>query len=150
MELVAEITHWVPAMKLLSLALAAIFFAFGIAKFARYEQDAVKTLVAGHPILRFGPKLMTPAGFSIFLGIVELSTALLLVLGIFFPSFGLLGGLLGVLTFLVTLSLFPYVQYFEEEAGRLFLSSRGQFLMKDFGLLVACLAIAHHHALALV
>jgi uncharacterized membrane protein YkgB len=68
----------------------------------------------------------------------------------FFPSFGLLGGLLGVLTFLVTLSLFPYVQYFEEEAGRLFLSSRGQFLMKDFGLLVACLAIAHHHALALV
>ena len=54
MELVAEITHWVPAMKLLSLALAAIFVAFGIAKFARYEQDAVKTLVAGHPILRFG------------------------------------------------------------------------------------------------
>ena len=83
MELVAEITHWVPAMKLLSLALAAIFVAFGIANFARYEQDAVKTLVAGHPILRFGPKLMTPAGFSIFLGIVELSTALLLVLGIF-------------------------------------------------------------------
>ena len=28
MELVAEITHWVPAMKLLSLALAAIFVAF--------------------------------------------------------------------------------------------------------------------------
>ena len=35
MELVAEITHWVPTMKLLSLALAAIFVAFGIAKFAQ-------------------------------------------------------------------------------------------------------------------
>lgn len=150
MELLAEIIRWVPAMKILSLALAAVFFAFGIAKFARYEQDAVKTLVAGHPVLRFGPKLMTSAGFSIFLGIVELSTALLLVLGIVFPSLGLLGGLLGVLTFLVTLSLFPFVQYFEEEAGRLFLSSRGQFLMKDLGLLAACLAIAHHFALALV
>lgn len=68
MELLAEIIRWVPAMKILSLALAAVFFAFGIAKFARYEQDAVKTLVAGHPVLRFGPKLMTSAGFSIFLG----------------------------------------------------------------------------------
>lgn len=84
------------------------------------------------------------------LGIVELSTALLLALGILFPSLGLLGGLLGVMTFVVTLSLFPFVQFFEAEAGRLFLSSRGQFLMKDLGLLAACLAIAHHHAQALV
>ena len=40
MELVAEITHWVPAMKLLSLALAAIFVAFGIAKFALLDHRA--------------------------------------------------------------------------------------------------------------
>lgn len=150
MTFAAEILRLIPATTLLSFAMAVIFFAFGIAKFARYEQDALKALVAGHPILRFGPKLLTSAGFSILLGLVELTTALLLVLGILFPTLGLLGGLLGVLTFLVTLSLFPFVQFFEAEAGRMFLSSRGQFLMKDLGLLAACLAIARHSALQLL
>lgn len=84
------------------------------------------------------------------LGIVELTTALFLALGVIFPAFGFIAGLLGVLTFLVTLSLFPFVQYFEAEAGRMFLSSRGQFLMKDLGLLAACLVIARHHAVQLV
>ncbi len=146
MDTIVDLIRWIPAMLLLSVALAIVFLAFGIAKFARYEQDAVKALVSTHPILRFGPKLMTSAGFSIFLGVVELGTALFLVLGILFPSLGLLGGVLGVLTFVVTLSLFPFVQFFEEGAGRLFLSSRGQFLMKDLGLLAACFAVAHHHA----
>ena len=102
MELVAEIAHWVPAMKLCHWRLRQSSL-LQHRQIARYKQDAVKTLVAGHPILRFYLKLMTPAGFCIFLGIVVgLHHTLLLVLGIFFPSFGLLGGLLGVLTFLVT------------------------------------------------
>jgi uncharacterized membrane protein YkgB len=134
-------------MTLLTIALAAIFLVFGIAKFARYEQDAVEKLVARHPLLRFGPKLLSSAGFSILLGGVELLTAFLLMSGILAPSLGLAGALLGVLTFVVTLSLFPFVQYFEASAGRMFLSSRGQFLMKDLGLLAGCVTLAHHFAL---
>lgn len=150
MIFLVETLRLIPAMSLLSIAMAIVFLGFGIAKFARYEQDAVKELVSNHPILRFGPKLLTSAGFSILLGVVELTTALLLVWGLFFPTAGMIGGALGVMTFLVTLSLFPFVQYFEAKAGRMFLSSRGQFLMKDLGLLGACLAIARHNALQLV
>lgn len=140
----------IPAMSLLLLAIALLLLAFGVAKFAHYEQIAVNNLVAGHPILKLGPQVLGASGFSLLLGVVELAAAALLVLGLFSASLGMLGGLLGVLTFVVTLSLFPFVQYFEPEAGRAFLSSRGQFLMKDLGLFGASLAIASHHVSQLV
>lgn len=130
MTLLVEIVHLVPAMLILQLTMALIFLAFGIAKFARYEQKGIALLVANHPVLRHGPKLMGEAGFSKLLGTVELITAVLLLLGLVWSGAGLLGGLLGTGTFLVTLSLLPFVQYFEAGAGKAFLSSRGQFLFK--------------------
>lgn len=146
MTILSDLVHLLPAMLILQLTLALIFIAFGIAKFATYEQKGIARLVANHPVLRHGPKLMGEAGFSRLLGTVELMTALLLLLGLVWSGLGLLGGLLGTGTFLVTLSLLPFVQYFEAEAGKAFLSSRGQFLFKDLALLGGCLAVAQYNA----
>lgn len=134
------------AMTLLSIALVIVFFVFGVAKFARYEQDAVAGLVMHHPILGLGPKMLGAASFSMLLGTVELFTGVLLLLGLRMPKLGMYGGLLGVFTFVMTLSLFPFVPYFETGLSQIFLSSIGQFLSKDVVLLAACLVVAQHNA----
>lgn len=139
----------IKAGPLLHIAMAMVFFGFGIAKFATYEQQAVAALVAKHPLLSIGTSLLGSKEFSLLLGVVEVGTGCLLLLGFKSHTLGFLGGALGVLTFLVTLTIFPFVQFYEPDAGKLFLSSTGQFLMKDLGLLAACIAIAHHDATAL-
>lgn len=133
----------------LLIAMAIVFFGFGVAKFAHYEQQAVLALVENHPLLKIGISVLGAKGFSMLLGVVEIITACCLALGVRSHIFGLLGGALGVLTFVVTLTIFPFVQYFEAEPGRLFLSSTGQFIMKDLGLLAASIAIAQRNAVAL-
>ena len=150
MTFLADLIRLLPAVLILQFALVLIFLAFGIAKFADYEQKAIGSLVADHPVLRHGPKLMGEAGFSRLLGTVELITAVLLLLGMVWSAAGFWGGLLGAGTFVVTLSLLPFVQYFQAEAGKAFLSSRGQFLFKDLVLLGGCLAVAQYHAGLLV
>lgn len=146
MSFLVGFTQSLPAIAIVQAAMILIFLGFGIAKFAGYEQKSVGLLVANHPVLRHGPKRLGDAGFARLLGTIELFTATLLTLGFVYSWLGMLGGLLGAGTFLVTLSLFPFVQYFETAAGRAFLSSRGQFLFKDIALLAGCLAIAQHHA----
>lgn len=133
----------------LLIAMALVFFGFGIAKFATYEQLAVADLVARHPLLSVGTSLLGARGFAVLLGVVELCTSILLLFAVRSPVFGLWGGALGVLTFVTTLTIFPFVQFFEPAAGKLFLSSTGQFLMKDVGLLAACVAIARNAAVLL-
>lgn len=150
MKFLFDLVNLVPGMLILQFTLALIFLAFGIAKFAQYEQKGIALLVANHPVLRYGPKFMGDAGFSRLLGTVELITATMLLIGLIWSGAGLLAGLLGAGTFFVTLSLLPFVQYFEAEAGKAFLSARGQFLFKDLALLGGCLAVAQHHAALLI
>lgn len=62
---------------------------------------------------------------------------------------GFIGGLLGVVTFLTTLTIFPFVQYYQLDLGRAFLSSLGFFLLKDLALLAACFEIARNNSLGI-
>ena len=48
METIADLIRWMSAMLPLSLLFAAVFVAFGIAKFARFEQVAVEALVSNN------------------------------------------------------------------------------------------------------
>jgi uncharacterized membrane protein YkgB len=77
------------------------------------------------------------------IGTLELSTGLLIALGSRYTFASLAGGMMGVCTFLVTLSfMIGAPTAFEEGYGFPFLGSSGQFLMKDLVLLAACFSLA--------
>lgn len=77
-----------------------------------------------------GSKLKAPA------------TAAALALGAFSPRISVIGGLMGMATFLITLSFTLGVPLWEEGYGFPFIGSLAQFLFKDAGLLAGCYAIA--------
>jgi reactive chlorine resistance protein C len=124
-------------------SLVVIFLLFGIAKFTAYEAEGVAG-VAEHYWL-FG--WLYPLGGVRFasgvIGTLELTTGLMLTLGSRFTFASLIGGLMGVCTFLVTLSfMIGAPTAFEAGYGFPFLGSSGQFLMKDLVLLAACFTLA--------
>lgn len=124
-------------------SLVVIFFLFGIAKFTAYEAEGVAG-VAEHYWL-FG--WLYPLGGERFasnvIGTLELTTGFLLALGSVFRLASLAGAVMGVCTFLVTLSfMIGASTAFEPGYGFPFLGSSGQFLMKDLVLLAACFHLA--------
>lgn len=123
-------------------SLVVIFALFGTAKFAAYEAEGVAR-IAEHYWLFFW---LYPLGGVRFasnaIGTLELTTGLLLALGSRSARLSLVGAVMGVCTFLVTLSFMignPHA--FEDGYGFPFLGSSGQFLMKDLVLLAACFAL---------
>ena len=139
-----------PAVPILQVGIAIVVIGFGIAKFAHYEQQALVDMVATHPILRAGPRILGDKAFSRLLGSFELLLALLLLIGLFVPTLAVVSGLIGAVMFLATFSNFVFVQYFEKEHGRAFLSFTGQLLIKDLVLLSGCLVVAQYHATQLL
>jgi uncharacterized membrane protein YkgB len=89
--------------------------------------------------------LLSVDAFSLLLGIVEIVTALLLVVKPWFPAISVTGSLLAILLFVSTLTfLFTTPGVGEASAGGFpLLSMTGQFLIKDIVLLgVAILTLA--------
>lgn len=110
-------------------------------KFTQVEVDALKPLMAGTPWLAWMPLLFGAAGASYVLGIVELAVALLLIASPWSPRAGVLGGAVGALTFLVTVSLFFSLPVWDRSLGFPALGPTGQFLIKDIALLGIALAV---------
>lgn len=124
-------------------SLVVIFVLFGTAKFAAYEAEGVAG-IAQHYWLFFWLYPLGGVQFaSNVIGTLELSTGLMLALGSRFTLASLVGGAMGVCTFLVTLSfMIGAPTAFEPGYGFPFLGSSGQFLVKDLVLLAACLSLA--------
>ena len=123
-------------------SLVVIFFLFGTAKFAAYEAEGVAG-IAEHYWLFFW---LYPLGGVRFasgvIGVLELSTGLMLALGARYTIAALIGAAMSTCTFLVTLSfMIGNPRAFEEGYGFPFLGSSGQFLMKDLVLLAASVAL---------
>lgn len=126
-----------------------IFAMFGIAKFAAYEAEGVAGIAMHYPLFSWMYPLIGVQGTSNVIGAIELLTGALIALGAWSHRAGLLGSLMGVCTFLVTLSFSFGVSLWEEGYGFPFIGSTAQFLFKDAVLLAACLTLALHagHAL---
>ena len=123
-------------------SLVVIFFLCGTAKFAAYEAEGVAH-IAQHYWLFFW---LYPLGGERFaggvIGVLELSTGVMLALGSRFRLASLVGAAMGMFTFLVTLSfMIGNPRAFEDGYGLPFLGSSGQFLMKDLVLLAACFSL---------
>jgi uncharacterized membrane protein YkgB len=132
------------AMHFLRLALALVFLAFGYVKFFPFEADGVEPLISAHPALSWLLPMFGKAGASAFLGVVEIGAGIALLLGFRFAAANLLGGILTLITFAITVSLFFFIPgVFEESAGGFpAISGTGGFLLKDAVLFAAGLIFA--------
>lgn len=125
--------------------LAGVIGWIGILKFHTYEAQNIQPLVSNSPFMGWMYHLLSVDAFSLMLGIVEIVTALLLVVKPWFPAISVAGSLLAILLFVSTLTfLFTTPGVGEASAGGFpLLSMTGQFLIKDIVLLgVAILTLA--------
>lgn len=131
--------------------LALVLGWIGAMKFTSYEANGIRPLEANSPL--FSPILnaLGTQPMSNLLGVMEISTALLLIAGAFAPRLGLLGSLLAIGTFLSTLTFLFSTPGWEPSLGGFPAISAGvgQFLLKDVVLLGAALFTARESLAAL-
>lgn len=126
---------------LMRIAIVFIFLMFGMAKFALYEAEGVARTAEHYWLFAWMYPIWGVQGASNAIGTVELTTGALIALGAVSPRAGLVGGLMGMATFLVTLSFSFGADLWEEGYGFPFMGRSAQFLFKDAGLFALCLAL---------
>ena len=129
----------------ITVALAIIFLWFGCLKFTAYEQSGVAGFIMNNPLIAWLHGAFGTGGGAEFLGVVEILTGLLIVGSLVVPRLGIVGGALGMLTFIITLiCLFttPGVIQYGFNGPFALSAVPGQFLLKDLGLFAACAWIA--------
>jgi len=127
----------------LYLSLVVIYFWFGGMKFTEYEAQGLVPLVSNSPLVGWFYDLLSVRAFSAFLGVIEVSIGLLVLVGLFNPATSVLGGLLSSGLFVTTLSFMATTPgTFEPSLGFPAISvAPGQFLLKDIGLFAVSLWI---------
>ena len=111
-------------------------------KFTSIEAEALRSLIDGAPWLAWLYPAFGDPGASQLLGVVEITTALLLVASPWSPHAGVAGGALAASTFFVTCSLLSALPARETRLGGFpALNPLGQFLIKDVVLLGVALVI---------
>jgi uncharacterized membrane protein YkgB len=133
-----------------AIALAGVvlpLFLIGILKFTAVEVEALKPLISGTPWLAWLYAVLGEAGASYFLGVVEILTAILLAVSPWSPRAGVVGGALGTLTFVTTVSLLAALPIWEDVSGGFpWLNGLGAFLVKDIALLGIALVVLSESA----
>jgi uncharacterized membrane protein YkgB len=76
----------------------------GALKFTSYEAQGIQPLVAHSPLMSWVYSILSVPTFSAVLGVVELSTAMLLAVKPWFPRLSLVGSVLAIGLFLATVS----------------------------------------------
>ena len=109
----------------------------GALKFTAYEANGIQPFVANSPFMSWLYEIFTVNTFSALLGVVEITTAVLLAIKPRFPGLSVAGSVMATGIFLATISfLFTTPSVSEASAGGFpVLSSTGQFLIKDVALL---------------
>ena len=126
----------------ITIALAVIFLWFGGLKFTAYEQSGVAGFIMNNPLIAWLHGVFGTDGGAEFLGVFEIATGLLIAGRLIDGRLGILGGVMGVLTFMITLVCLlttPGVIQPGFETPLALSAVPGQFLLKDLGLLAACL-----------
>lgn len=124
----------------ITFALAIIFLWFGLLKFTDYEASNVAGFIMNSPLLAWLHGAFGITGGARFLGVFEILSGLLIAGRLISPRLSVIGGAMGAITFLVTLTLMLTTPGIIQPgySGLPFLSAMpGQFLLKDLGLLAA-------------
>jgi reactive chlorine resistance protein C len=111
-------------------------------KFTLFEAEALKPMITGTPWMAWMYPAFGYSGGSRVLGVVEISTALLLIASPRSHRAGIVGGAVAVLIFASTISLMLVLPIWESQLGGFpALSTVGQFLLKDVALLAISLVV---------
>jgi uncharacterized membrane protein YkgB len=130
-----EVVKRVGRITALTGVILPLFF-IGVLKFTAVEIDGLKPLIGGTPWLAWLYRLFGVPGASHFLGAVEITTALFLVISPWSARAAVAGGAVGALTFLLTASILFAVPIWETASGGFpWLNDTGTFLIKDVALL---------------
>lgn len=112
---------------LMRYALVFFFLAFGLYKFTAHEADNIDPFLINSPIFSGIRAALGKQGASNFIGVIEVTTAVLILLRHFVPRLSALGSMMAAVALLCTLSfLFTTPGLGEDAQG---------FLMKDIALL---------------
>lgn len=120
-----------------------IFVCFGIQKFTPQSAHGIVLYIANSPFVSW-LQVFGLRGEAYVLGVVELSTAVLLAVGAFSPLVSAAGALMGIATFLVTWSFFfttPGVVTWSLSTDPIAWNLTGEFLFKDVVLLAVCVVL---------
>lgn len=127
------------AATLLRYGLVIVIGWIGLLKFAHYEAHQIAPLVAHSPFMGWLYNIFPEYTFSVLLGIMEVSAAVLLAVKPIAPRISVLGSLLSVLLFISTISFLFSTPGIAEPAGGGFpaITLLAEFLLKDLVLLGA-------------
>ncbi len=131
-------------LALLRWSLVVIFVWFGGMKFTSYEAAGIAPFIEHNPIMSWMHTLFGVQGASYVIGVIELSTAVALILGAFKPILSALGAGMSAATYLITLTFFLSTPGVAETTAGGFpaiSAAPGQFLLKDLVLLAASLCL---------
>lgn len=108
----------------------------GAMKFTTYEAEGIKGLVATSPLMSWLYRFLSLQATSNLIGVTELTAATLIAIRPFAPRLSAVGSLLGICTFLSTLTFLFSLPGWEKSLGGFpALSGSGGFLLKDIVLL---------------
>jgi reactive chlorine resistance protein C len=111
-------------------------------KFTQIEVAALKPLIGGTPWLAWMQAAFGPERACYLIGLIEITTGLLLVASAWSRRAALAGGALAAVTFVVTTSLLLILPVWEAGSGGFpALNALGQFLIKDVALLGIALMV---------
>lgn len=136
-------TTFVTAARAVALAGVVLpLLMIGVLKFTQIEVEALKPLINGTPWLAWLYLVFGEVGTSYLLGVVEMITAASLVASVWSARAAVVGGLLGTLTFLTTVSTMMALPVWEQASGSFpWLNALGTFLIKDIALLGISLVV---------
>jgi uncharacterized membrane protein YkgB len=120
-----------------------IFVSFGIQKFTPQSAEGIAVYISHSPFVSW-LSILGVRGEAYLLGVIELTTAVLLAAGAFVPVLSALGSLMGVGTFMITWSFFfttPGVVKWSLSTDPIAWNLAGEFLYKDIVLLCVCLVL---------
>jgi reactive chlorine resistance protein C len=118
------------------LGVVLVLLSIGGLKFTQVEIDGLKPIIEPTPWLAWMYPAFGAAGTSYLLGVIELATALLLIVSPWSPRAGIVGGALAALTFFVTTTIMFAAPIWETASGGFpWINALGQFLVKDVALL---------------
>ena len=109
----------------------------GALKFANFEANQIRPLVANSPFMGWLYDIFSVYTFSALLGVFEVAAAVLLAIKPWFPKLSVVGSVQAIVLFLATISFLFTTPGIGEPAGGGFpaLSLIGEFLLKDVPLL---------------
>ncbi|MFI5132146.1 MAG: DUF417 family protein [Chitinophagales bacterium] len=121
------------------LGVAIVLIWIGIFKFTLTEAKAIEPLVRNHPLMRWMYGVTSVQAVSNIIGTVEIVAAVFLLLHFFWRKAGIIGGVLGTLIFLCTLSfLFTTPDMVKKADG---MTVTDFFILKDVIALGVCMMV---------